>query len=179
MDSAIVQELFYENRNLIEKEIEMRTKDLISSGLFYYSERDDIAQELRIEIFKSLKRYDSKKSKLSTYIGKVTKRKGIDLIRYKKAKRRLSISENTSLEEILDKIELGKLQSLSEFFIFNNRAEEILSGMDSLMSEQSKFLRQIYELLLDDCNVSEIAKILRKNRRTIYKSIDKIRNLLR
>ncbi len=73
MDSAVIQKTFYENRNLIEKEIEMRTKYLINSGLFYCSEYDDIAQELRIEIFKSLKRYNSEKSKLSTYIGKVTK----------------------------------------------------------------------------------------------------------
>lgn len=79
MNSVVIQKLFYENRKTIEKEIKMRTNDLINSGRFCFSDADDISQELRIEVFNALARYDSNQSKIASFIRGILKKKGIDL----------------------------------------------------------------------------------------------------
>ena len=178
MDPAVVDKLFYENRKIIEKEIKMRTNDLINSGRFCFNDYDDIAQELRVEIFKSLVRYDKSKSKISSYVQSVAKKKGVDLLRKRKAKRRDCEAE-ISIEEIYDKMEFGKVDNFSEFFLFKVNDGRLLSDVNLSISELPKNLRKICSLLMEDYNISEIAKILNKNRRTINKLVDKIRQDLK
>ena len=178
MNSVVIQKLFYENRKTIEKEIKMRTNDLINSGRFCFSDADDISQELRIEVFNALARYDSNQSKIASFIRGILKKKGIDLLRRRKTKRR-DFDEIISIDDIYTNIELGKVENFPELFVYNAIELETLSDLNSCMNELSGEYKAICELLMEDYNVSEISKILKKNRRTVKKRILEIRSRLR
>lgn len=178
MNTAVIQKLFYENRKIIEKEIKMRTNDLINSGRFCFNDYDDISQELRIEVYNSLGRYDSSKSKIISFIQGIVKKKGIDLLRKRKAKRR-DFDTIFSIDEILTNIELGKVDNFSEFFVYRNTKERMLFDIESFISELPSDYKKICNLLMSDYNVSEISEILDKNRRTVMKRIKEIRTLLK
>lgn len=178
MNSAMSLKLFCENRKFIEKEISIRTSDLISTGRFFYADYDEIFSDLMWEVFRSLKRFDSSKSTLETYIKGVLRKKGIDLLRRKKVKlRRFGVAE--SADEILTNIELGKSQRFSEFFISPDRSDMLRFEVEFALSGLSDELREIGRLyLLDSYTVVEISRLLKKSRATVNKKIKEIRKIL-
>jgi sigma-70 region 2 len=178
VNPVVIQKLFYENRKTIEKEIKMRTNDLINSGRFCFSDADDISQELRIEVFNALAKYDSKQSKIASFIRGIVKKKGIDLLRRRKAKRR-NFDEIISIDDIYTNIELGKVDNFPELFVYRDTKEKMLFDIETLASRLPNDYKKICNLLMSDYNVSEISEILDKNRRTIMKRIEEIRSLLK
>lgn len=112
MNYAVSQKLFCDNRNIIEKEIRIRTHSLINSGCFCLGEFDDISSKLRKKILVGLEFFDLKKGNLKTYINKILERKSIDLIRKRKAEMR-QCNQLLSIEEILDDYKLGNAKMLS------------------------------------------------------------------
>ena len=172
MEHLAISRNFYENCELIETEIKIRAHNLIGTGYFCLNEQDDIAQELRIEVFKSLKYFNSKREKIKTYIQGVLKKKGIDLLIYKTAKIRQRI-----ITISIENKELGFAKTQSEFFIFDEDTTNTLdlnSAIDKLPVEHQKVCR----LLQQSYNISEIAKILNKSRTTIHKIIKDIRSYM-
>ena len=178
MNSAISLKLFCENRKFIEKEISIRTSDLLTTGRFFYGEYDDIFSQLKMEVINSLDRYDSSRGGVLSYVKGVLKKKGIDLIRRRKTTWR-QYGEFISTDDIFQNIELGKARNFSEFFIVANESEVVLHEIDTVISEFSPELRMICLLLEDSCNACEIAKILGKSRTTINKKINEIRKKLK
>lgn len=174
----VIQRLFYENRDIIEREIKSRASDLINSGRFCFNDVDDISQELRIEVFKSFARYDPKKSKINTFIQNVVKKKGIDLLRYKEAKCR-GHNKTIFIEDLLLSTELRNVNSISELLIYTDETNERHFDIELMLSDLPNEYRRIYQLLMEDYNVLEISKILKRNRRTIKKQILEIQKFLR
>jgi hypothetical protein len=177
MNSAIGLKLFNDNRNIIEKEIKIRTNDLISSGRFFYSDYDDIYSDLEKTVRRSLAKYDQSRSGILTYIKCVLKKRGVDLLRRKKARLRKSgIMEST--EELLENIELGKSQRFSEFFISPDTSYMLKFEVEFALSELSDELREIGRLyLLESYTAVEISKFLKKSRTTVNKRIKEIRKI--
>ena len=66
---------------------------------FTTSDQDDIEQELRIDIFQRLPKYDPAKSKRATFITRVIEHKTADLIRHHRAESRALNVEVRSLKE--------------------------------------------------------------------------------
>lgn len=114
------------------------------------------------EVFRSLKRFDSSKSTLETYVKGVLRKKGIDLLRRKKVKlRRFGVAE--SADEILTNIELGKSQRFSEFFISSDRSDMLRFEVEFALSGLSDELREIGRLyLLDSYTAVEISRLLKR-----------------
>lgn len=171
-----MQKLFYENRTIIEKEIKMCVHGLINSGRFCFWDIDEIFQQLRIKAFESLRFYDPRRAKIKTYLKKVLERKVIDLLRRQKSEIR---NGNLSLEYMLENIELGNAKKLSEFFIFPKEFKPDLIGLDAEIKKLSPDLQNVCRLLSESCNVSEIARILKRSRTTIHKQIKEIRDALK
>ena len=176
MENAAMQKFFYENRTIIEKEIKMCVHGLRNSGRFCFWDIDEISQQLRIKAFESLRSYDPKRAKLKTYLKRVLERKIIDLLRREKSEIR---NGNLSLEYALENIELGNAKKLSEFFIAYTEIDVEISDVYSIRNELSPDLKNVCKLLSESYNVSEIAKILKRSRTTIYKQIKEIRNALK
>ena len=173
MEDIKLYRLFCENIELIETEVGLRVHNLLETGYFCLSEQDDIAQELRIEIFKSLKYFNPQRAKFKTYIQGVLKKKGIDLLRFKTAKYR----QKVTIISIENK-ELGMAQTYSEFFIFEENAVGI-QDLDSAIGKLPQEHQNVCRLLLQSYNISEIAKILNKSRTTIHKIINDIRTQMK
>lgn len=171
-----MQKLFYENRTIIEKEIRMCILGLRNSDLFCFWDINEIAQELRIKAYESLRYYNPKRAKVKTYLKKVLERKVIDLLRRQKSEIR---NGNISLEYIFENIELGNAKKLSEFFIAYTESDVDISDVYSIINELSPDLQNVCKLLSESYNVSEIAKILKRSRTTIYKQIKEIRDALK
>ena len=176
MENATMQKLFYENRTIIEKEIEMCAHGLKNSGRFCFGDIDEISQQLRIKAFESLRSYDPKRAKLKTYLKRVFERKIIDLLRRQKSEIR---NGNLSLECMFEELELGKAKKLSEFFISPNEFNPDLFGLCNEINKLPPDLQNICKLLSESYNISEIAKILKRSRTTIHKQIKEIRNALK
>lgn len=176
MENAAMQKLFYENRTIIEKEIRMCILGLRNSDLFCFWDINEIAQELRIKAYESLRYYNPKRAKVKTYLKKVLERKVIDLLRRQKSEIR---NGNISLEYIFENIELGNAKKLSEFFIAYTESDVDISDVYSIINELSPDLQNVCKLLSESYNVSEIAKILKRSRTTIYKQIKEIRDALK
>ena len=176
MENAAIQKLFYENRTIIEKEIKMCILGLRNSDLFCFWDIDEISQILRIKAFESLRHYNPKRAKLKTYLKKVLERKVIDLLRRQKSEIR---NGNISLEYILDNFESGNAKKLSGFFIAYTESYVGISDVYSIINELSPDLQNVCKLLSESYNVSEIAKILKRSRTTIYKQIKEIRDALK
>ena len=176
MENAAIQELFYENRTIIEKEIKMCILGLRNSDLFCFWGINEIAQELRIKAYESLRYYNPKRAKVKTYLKKVLERKVIDLLRRQKSEIR---NGNISLEYIFENIELGNAKKLSEFFIAYTESDVEISDVYSIINELSPDLQNVCKLLSESYNVSEIARILKRSRTTIHKQIKEIRNALK
>lgn len=171
-----MQKLFYENRTIIEKEIKMCVHGLRNSGRFCFWDIDEISQQLRIKAFESLRSYDPKRAKLKTYLKRVLERKIIDLLRREKSEIR---NGNLSLEYALENIELKNAKKLSEFFISPKEFKPDLLGLGAEISRLSPDLQNVCRLLSESRNVSEIARILKRSRTTIYKQIKEIRDALK
>ena len=176
MENAAIQKLFYENRTIIEKEIKMCILGLRNSDLFCFWDINEIAQELRIKAYESLRYYNPKRAKVKTYLKKVLERKVIDLLRRQKSKIR---NGNISLEYIFENIELGNAKKLSEFFIAYTESDVGISDVYSIINKLSPDLQNVCKLLSESYNVSEIAKILKRSRTTIHKQIKELRNALK
>ena len=177
MNHAVIQKLFCDNRNIIEKEIKIRTHGLINSGCFYLGEFDDISSELRMKVLVGLAFYNSEKGSVKAYVRKILERKSIDLIRERKTRMRQCI-QLLSTEEIFEDFELGNAKMLSEFFCTQGdtfSAFDINSAITNLPDE----LRAICNLLSESYNALEISKILKKSRTTINKRISEIRRRLK
>ena len=176
MENAAMQKLFYENCTIIEKEIRMCILGLRNSDLFCFWDTDEISQVLRIKAFESLRHYNPKRAKVKTYLKKVLERKVIDLLRRQKSEIR---NGNISLEYTLKNIDLGNAKKLSEFFIAYTESDVEISDVYSIINELSPDLQNVCKLLSESYNVSEIAKILKRSRTTIYKQIKEIRDALK
>lgn len=178
MNYAVSQKLFCDNRNIIEKEIRIRTHSLINSGCFCLGEFDDISSKLRKKILIGLKFFDLKKGNLKTYINKILERKSIDLIRKRKAKMR-QCDQLLSIEEILDNYKLGNAKMLSEFFCDKTDSNFAEFDLNLAITYLPYELGVVCRLLTESYNATEIARMLRKSRTTINKQVAEIRRRLK
>lgn len=178
MNHAVSQKLFCDNRNIIEKEIKIRTHSLINSGCFCLAEFDDIFSELKKKVILVLKYYDPTKGNIKTYVKKILERKSIDLTRERLAEMR-QCRQMLSIEELFNETELGNAKMLSEFFCAQTDAGFAEFDLNLAIANLPKDLRSVYRLLSKSYNATEIAKVLRKSRTTINKRIAEIRRLLK
>ena len=95
----------------IEREVKIRSKRLIKSYLFYESDYDEIAQDLRIKAWKSLDFFDEKRAGLRTYLNRVLDNRSLRLIANQKVRHR----KRKRLSSI-DELKLGGAKA-SEFFV--------------------------------------------------------------
>ena len=178
MNYAVSQKLFCDNRNIIEKEIRIRTHSLINSGCFYWEEFDDISSELRLKILLSLGCYNPEKGTLKSYAKKILERKSIDLIRERKTKRRQCV-QLLSTEELIEDFELGNAKMLSEFFCAQTDANFAEFDLNLAITDLPYELGVVCRLLSESYKATEIAKMLKMSRTTINKRISEIRRRLK
>ncbi len=120
-------------------------------------EADDLAQEVFIEIFKSILSFRME-SKLSTWIYRITVSKSLQLLRANKRKKRFSFifsffSDNTA-HEIVDYVHPGIIAENEE------RSKILFQAIDNLPESQ----RTAYTLhKLEDLSYEEIAEIMQKS----------------
>ena len=82
-----------------ENTVRHYARALVGHAGFTTSDQDDIEQELRLDIFLRLPKYDPAKSKRTTFITRVIEHKTADLIRHHRAESRALNVEVRSLEE--------------------------------------------------------------------------------
>lgn len=158
MPKSLFLEAYPVARRAVQVRSAMFARVLRLAGL----DRDDLEQELLLELFRALTRFDPTRASLPTYVDRVIAAKGISMIRREKAQKRRKTADIPILNpaEISTNIELRV---------------EIYRTLMPL----SKFERRVARLLLSDYRPAEIARELLISRAAVYRGMDRIRDALR
>jgi RNA polymerase sigma factor (sigma-70 family) len=140
----------------------------VQSAIFAHSlraagyDREDLEQEVLLELFRALSHFDSRLSALRTFVDRVIARKAISVIRRIIAeKRRPTAGMPTPAATITN--------SDIRVHVEIQRAVTVLSAFD----------RKIAHLLLGGERPVDIARELNTSRAAVYRGIDRIRDALR
>lgn len=158
----MTESLFFEAYPFARRAVEVRSakyaRALRATGL----DRDDLEQELLVELFRALSRFDPFRASLSTYVERVIAAKAISVIRRERAQKRCKTEEPPVLR--------------SPDLTIN---VELRVDIRRTLMPLSKSDRRIARLLLWGQRPTEIARELGSSRAAVYRSMDRIRDALR
>lgn len=119
-----------------------------------YNESENVAQEVFLQIYVSLNKYEYDNFK--SWIGKIAANKSIDWLRKKKSKYKEELLEG----EVLEKAEANISYSPEVLIVEKERKEELRSMLDALPEayrltlEKFYFQEKSYELIAQEDNVT-------------------------
>ncbi len=162
---------------------------MIRIGAFSYDDFEDLQQELILSLWKAMESYESTGKKdiinKEAFAQAVVNKKAQDLIDIATAKKRgkgLSIrSLHDSISNDQDYLLIDTITETSTFYDHGviDFVEQVEFEMDLelIISKLPKDLKEIYELS-QSMNIDEILKIKKISRRTFYRKIEVLRQIL-
>lgn len=144
-----------------------------------YDDADDIAQEVFIEVFNSIK-YFKEDSTLSTWIYRIATNKSLDFIRKSKRKKRwadltrLSLSDNENINNLVtdSKNPFDVLEDKERFAALNNAIDKLPENQKAsftLHKYEDLSYKEIAEIL--DTTISSVESLMHRARKNLQKTL--------
>ncbi|MBF0395743.1 MAG: sigma-70 family RNA polymerase sigma factor [Desulfobacterales bacterium] len=152
--------------------VNFKVWQLITYYDFNAFDREDLIQEMLIELFLHLPKFNPKRSKISTFINLIITTKTLRLIKYHKCCGRNYVKPDCYLNEEIEKdiaYENGIIEIEKMNMILANEIDA---------AKMPKELCEIYNWLKYD-NVADISRKTGIPRRTIYRKIKRIIKILK
>lgn len=137
-----------------------------------YNEVENIAQEVFLQIYISLPKYQDDNFK--GWIGKIASNKSIDWIRKKKSKFREEVMENS--QELVDNANLSNVETPEEILIKKEKQEDLAKLCKSVAPIYEDVIVKFY---LQGKSYEEIAKEEKTTVKTIASRLYRGRNMLK
>lgn len=162
-------------------EIEMLVKYSIKKlGLKtnLYGDYEDLLQTMLLEVYEKLPKYESEKSRLSTFVYVIVKNKYLYDLRKSKTSKRKSNLECISLDEEIDSLDnrattLKDIIPDSRDYIQNLEDKLIIKDCLHLLNKEAKLY------LIDELNQKEIAEKVNSSQANVSRRIKKSLNEMR
>ena len=165
--------------------IECKTRQLVGKYGFRKRDREDIEQELYLDVLQRLENFDSSKAKLATFIQRVVEHKIADLLRQRCSDKAMAERTALSLSMTVEKdrstgreITLGDCITNEQYdgFVRNRtryRLEEHELAMDvhEVLAKLPERLRTACELLMEGRSVAETGRVMDMKHATFYEQI--------
>jgi len=162
---------YFENLNdftEIVNQYQTKVRGICYGFLKNKEEAEDTAQDVFIEIFRSLKNFKGESS-LSTWIYRIASTKSIDLLRSKKRKKRLVfLSRNTELDEIP-----AESSNISEV----NELKKALEFAMNRIPENQRIALTLNKI--DDFKIKEISEIMNTSPKAVESLLSRGKSNLR
>ena len=137
-----------------------------------YNEVENVAQEVFLQIFISLPKYESDNFK--GWISRISSNKSIDWIRRKKSKFKEEVMEDS--QEIIESSKYSHVETPEEIFLENEKTEEIKEMCSSMSPIYEDVIRKFY---LEGKSYEEIAGEEGVTVKTIASRLYRGRNILK
>lgn len=180
--------LFEDRDSFASQLIRQKARQLVRHPGFSKSEREDIEQELRIELVQKYHCFDPDRARETTFIARVVENKVISLIRGRVAEKRDFRRAGRSLNETVGDAEGGQVERAQTLTASAARAHtgqaprsdaeqaQLRCDMAEVLTALPDDLRQLAELLQV---MSEFAasRVLGKSRRQVANDVARLREL--
>ena len=161
--------------------IRFKAGQLVGKAGFTESDREDLKQELALDLLRRSRKYDPKRAKRSTFTSCVVKHRVASILAERMAPTRDIRKEGPSLNEMITDGEGNQVERIMTIDAQVNRRgrspeEQHLLALDvqSLLETFPRKLRRLAERLKTE-TISEIARRAGVSRKQIYLSVWKIR----
>lgn len=181
-------DLFSNRDSFASQLIRQKARQLVRHPGFTKSEREDIEQELRIELIQKFRCFDPRRARETTFIARVLENKVISLIRARVAEKRDFRRDARSLNETVSDAEGGQVEQAQTLDASAARANTGQAARSAEEQAQLRFdmvellkalpddLRQLAELLQDMTEYAA-SRALGKSRRQIANDVARLREL--
>lgn len=180
--------LFQDRDSFASQLIRQKARQLVRHPGFSKSEREDIEQELRIELVQKYRCFDPDRARETTFIARVVENKVISLIRARVAEKRDFRRDARSLNETVSDAEGGQVEQAQTLDAAAARAHtgqarrsdeeqaQLRFDMAEVLKALPDDLRPLAELLME---MSEYAasRVLGKSRRQVANDVARLREL--
>lgn len=168
--------------------IRHKAKHLVGTAGFTESDRDDLEQEMMLDVITRLPKFDANKGTPKTFVARIIERKISKLIRHRTSDMRDYRREAFSLNENMEdgdggSVERGDLvsrESIDPVVASNSRSgvDEMafLQDMEAVLSGLPGHLRRLCEILKTG-TVSDAAREMGIPRTTLHDHVTKLRSL--
>jgi RNA polymerase sigma-70 factor (ECF subfamily) len=170
------------------KVIRHKARQLVGTAGYTESERDDLEQEMMLDLLMRLPKYDANKATQKTFVARIIERKISTLIRHHTCEMRDYRREACSLNERLE-AENGATVELSETVAQEERDRmtgrrsrsaqedwEFAQDMAATLARLPENLRRFCELLMTG-NISDAAREMGVPRTTLNDHVKKLREI--
>lgn len=170
--------------------IKFKAKQLVGQAGFTDSDRDDLEQEMVIDLLCRLPNFDPEKAKRNTFISRVVEHKVANLIEAQLSVHRdyrrygCSLNEQVEFEEG-ESAERSELVSEDDYLQRTKRKSapaqkttELAIDLDVFLTKLPEELRSLCDLMAEE-TLTEISDRTRVPRSTLYESIKQLRRLLK
>lgn len=150
-----------------------RYRELVSARARLYfilgSDQADVVQEGMIGLFKSIQTYDEdREATFKTYATICVNRQILDAVRAANRKKHIPLNTSISLE--------GREEAVSESF---DAIEVSLRIEEEAKNNFSKLEQQVWELYMNGLSQKEIAKKLKKDDKSIYNAMERVKRKIK
>jgi RNA polymerase sigma-70 factor (ECF subfamily) len=168
--------------------IRYKARQLVGKAGFTESDRDDLEQEMMLDVIARLPKFDPNKATQKTFVARIIERKISKLIRHRTSEmrdyRREAFSFNDSIEDgdggSVDRGDLVSQESVDPSVAVNSRTgvDEMafLHDMEAVLSGLPDHLRRLCEILKTG-SVSDAAREMGVPRTTLNDHVRKLRSL--
>lgn len=160
--------------------VRVKAVELARRPEFASHEREDLEQELMLEVMLSLSAHDAAKAALKTYVERIVEHKGVRLIQERWAQKRKGLLSNVSLELLLEQME-DEEEALGQSAIDPDPEPQVVIGLRVDLKaalERMPALDRVMFRLLCDYSPAEVARYLDLPRTTVHEAIKRIRKHL-
>ncbi len=166
MDLAYVEEVLQRTREVCK--YKLNNKEFIGM------EKDDVLQEIQIKVLKSLEKYDSNKSKLTTYLESIIENMIIDC--YRKATSQKNLMLLTSVELTEDHVDNPRHKKIFASYSENGYGmADIMIDIHNHMgfNEREKI---IFQMRLAEYTFNEIAAVIGCTKERVFQLWKEMKN---
>ena len=165
--------------------IECKAKQLVGKCGFQLCDRDDIEQELYLDLWERLDKFDSEKATYSTFVQRVVENKISNILREHCSDKglaertALSLSKPLHIDQASGKeVTLGDCVTNEQYDDFarnknHSRVEELDMTLDmqQVLARLPEYARRPCELLMEGRTIDETAQLVGMKRITFYRQI--------
>ena len=178
----------YEINDYAENLIQFKARQLVGTAGFTKDDIEDLEQDMRLDLWQRLPKFDPGKAKYSTFVSRIINRKVCNLIRHRTQELRDYRCEDCSLHDVVEFGESGdeeieRIDTISQDEHDFRWGKNILSTEDRLdlrldislvLSKLPPELQKVAELL-QTMSVAEAARELNIPRGSLYDRLEKLR----
>jgi RNA polymerase sigma-70 factor (ECF subfamily) len=165
-----------------KKLIQFKAKQLVERLAFRECDREDLEQEMTVDLLQRSPKFDPKKATWKTFVSRVVNRKVANIIRYRTAKMRDCRRKEVSLDAVVEMEETGRTSSRTSVVDSDghdirtrkrncSRQEQIECACDvaTVLAKLPEHLRKVAERLKTE-RPADIARSLGIPRASLYDS---------